>query len=154
MKLTKTLLLTALAVGGLLACASVRAQQSTNMPAIVPSAIAPSTNAPPHHFMGRGMSIDRLAQMLNLTADQKTKVAPIIDERNTKMHDVFQDSTLSPGDRMAKMKQIRADTDAQLKPILSAEQFQKWMQMSQPRMRRQMMPPPASPGAGNGGSAP
>lgn len=147
MKLIKTVFLAALAMGGLLACASVRAQDSTNMPAATPS-----TNAPPHHMMGRGMSMERVAQALNLTDDQKAEVAPILDDQRKKMHDIFQDNTLSRADKMAKIKQIHEDTAAQLKPILTGEQFQKWEKMSQPRQRHPMTPPPAS-GADNGGSA-
>ena len=144
MKMTKTVLLTTLAIGGLLACASARAQESTNMPE------AASTNAAPHHPMFRGPSIQRMALILNLTPDQKTKVEPIMDERDQKMRDIFQDNTLSRDDRMAKIQQIRSDTDTQLKPILTDEQFQKWQQMSQPRHRRMMMQPP---GVTNGATA-
>ncbi len=145
MKLTKTLLLTTLAIGGLLACASVRAQDSTNQPSATPS-----TNAPPHRMMGRGPSIDRLAQILNLTADQKAKVAPILEEQHQKTHKVFLDNTLSRDEKIAQMKEIHDATAAQLKPILTDEQFQKWEKMSQPRQHRPTTPPP---GAGNGASS-
>ena len=150
MKSNKTILLTVLAVGGMLACVSVRAQENTNTPAV-----APSTNAAPHHpMMMRGPSMDRLAQMLNLTPDQKAKVEPVIDQRNEKMRAVFQDQTLSRDDKMAKIKQIRSDTDTQMKAILNDDQFAQWQKLTQPRQRRPMTPPPAAPGASAAPGAP
>ena len=148
MKSTKSLLLATLAIGGLLACASVRAQDSTNT-----SATATSTNAVPHHMMMRGPGIERIAQVLNLTPDQKAKVQPILDDQRQKMHDVFMEGrngTITHDEQMAKMKEIHDATAAQLKSILTDEQFQKWQSMSQPRHRPMMMAPP---GVTNGAAA-
>jgi Spy/CpxP family protein refolding chaperone len=148
MKLTKTLLLTTLALGGLLACLSARAQDSTNL-----SSSATSTNAAPRHMMPRGPGIEHLAQILNLTPDQKVKVKPIMDDQWQKMHQLFmdlRDGTVTRDQRMAKMKEIHDATAAQLKPILTDEQFQKWQSASQPHQRPMMMAPPA---ATNGAAA-
>jgi Spy/CpxP family protein refolding chaperone len=149
MKLTKTILL-ALALGGLLACVSVRAQDSTNA-----AAGAASTNAVPHHPMMRGPSIDRLAQMLNLTADQKAKVQPIMDDNREKMRQLFMDvhnGTVAREDARAKAKEIHDATAAQMKTVLTAEQFQKWQSMSQMRRPPMQTPPAATNNAA--GSAP
>jgi Spy/CpxP family protein refolding chaperone len=135
MKLSKTLFLAALTAASLFAAGSAFGQDTTNAPA----AGAP-TNAPPRGMRGR-MDIGK---MLNLTDDQKAKVQPILDAQRAKMNAVRQDTSLSQDDMRAKMKQIRDDTTAQLKPILTPEQFQKWQTM-QTRMRR-MSPP--------GGNAP
>jgi hypothetical protein len=148
MKSTKTLLLAALALGGLLTCVSARAQDSTNLPAS-----ATSTNAVPRHMMPRGPSVELLAQRLNLTADQKAKVQPIMDDERQKMHQLFMDArngAMTRDERMAKMKEIREATTAQLKPILTDEQFQKWQSMSPSRPRPMMMAPP---GVTNGAAA-
>lgn len=145
----KTVFFAALAAGGLLACASAFAQESTNKPAS-----AWSTNAPPHRAI-RGPDIDRLAQILDLTADQKAKVQPIMDEQWQKIHDLFQQvraGTIAPGQRMAKINEIRNATDAQMKSVLTAEQYQKWQGLSQPRPRMMRPMPPVS--APTNGAAP
>jgi periplasmic protein CpxP/Spy len=136
MKLSKTMFLAALTAAGLFAAGSAFGQQATtNAPAA-----GASTNAPPRAPRGR-MDI---AKMLDLTDDQKAKVQPILDAQRQKMRDVMQDDSLSQDDKRTKMKALRDDTNAQLKPILTPEQFQKW-QAAQARMRR-MAPP--------GGNAP
>jgi len=134
MKLNKTLMLAALTVGGLLAISSANAQDAGT-----PSGAATTTNTAPPAVHRR----PDIAMMLNLTDDQKAKVQPILDAQREKIRAVFQDSSLSPGDRRAKIAAIRADTTAQLKPILTPDQFAKWQKMGS-RMRR-MAPPPGSP---------
>jgi periplasmic protein CpxP/Spy len=131
--------LTALAIGGLLACGPLRAQQTP--PA--PPAGGPSTNAPAH-ALPRGGGIDRLAQALNLTDDQKTQVENLLNTQRQKMTDIRQDDTLSPDDKRAKIKALHDDMNTQMKNILNADQYQKWMSM-QTRTRR-MSPPPAPAG--------
>lgn len=145
MKLIKTLFLTTLTIGSLLACASVQAQDSTNAPTA-----APSTNAPPRHMIPRGPSIEHLAQILNLTADQKAKVEPIMNDQFQKMHQVFMDyrsGALTRDQRMAKMAELHEATTAQLKSILTDEQFQKWEKLTQPHRPPMMAPPGLTNGA-------
>jgi len=134
MKLRKTMFLTALAAAGLFAVGSASAQDAaTNAPAA--GAI---TNAAPHS-MRRGPDI---AKLLNLTDDQKAQVMPIMDAQRKKMSALYNDDSLSTDDKRAKIKAIRYETNAQLKTILTADQYAKWQQ-SQARMRR--MSPPAAP---------
>jgi hypothetical protein len=61
------------------------------------------------------------------------------------LREVRMDDTLSPQEKMAKMKTIMDNTTSQLQPILTPAQFQKW-QMTQPR-RHHMMKPPGSTNA-------
>jgi protein CpxP len=134
MKLIKTTFIAALAAGGLLACGPAFAQNTT------PSGASPSTNAAP--AMSRSGGYARMIQMLNLTEDQKTQVMPILNAQQQQMRAVFQDSSLSPNDKRAKIKTIRDQTNAQLQGILTSDQFAKWQKM-QTRMRR-MTPPPST----------
>ena len=133
MKLIKPLCLAALVAGGLFACnIALLAQDSTNTP--------PAGPRPGGTMRGR-MTIDRIAAQLKLTDDQKAKVAPIIEAQNKKMADLRNDpdfSSLSREDKMAKMKAIHDDTTAQLKPILTDDQFAQWQKMA--RMRRSRCP--------------
>ena len=55
---------------------------------------------------------DHLATLLDLTAEQKTQVQAVLDAEHAKMK--------------AALEQMRADTLAQLKPILTADQLEKF----------------------------
>jgi Spy/CpxP family protein refolding chaperone len=144
MKLSKTMILAALTAASLFAAGSAPGQNTTpNAPAG-----GASTTTPPRAPRQR-MDI---AKMLNLTDDQKAKVQPILDAQRQKMRAVFQDDSLQPEDKRTKLKAIQEDTSAQLKPILTPEQFATWQKL-QTRVRR-MSPPggnaptPGAPAAG------
>jgi Spy/CpxP family protein refolding chaperone len=140
MKLTKAFIFTALAAGSLIACGSTSAQDATNAPAPMLSTNSPATPRP--HPMFRGASIERLAQILNLTDAQKAQVEPIFAAERQKMRDLRNDASLSISDRRSKMLEIRQDTTAQLQPILTTDQFAKWQSLSHPP--RRPMPQPMS----------
>lgn len=140
MKANKTMLITALAVGSLLAWSpALRAGDSTNTPPSTPPAGAPPAGQRPPGMRG-GPTLEQLTQQLNLTDDQKTKVKPILEARDKKIADLRADTSLSQEDRWAKMQAIRQDTSTQLKAILTTEQFEKYQQMTQ--RRRPGGPPP------------
>ena len=151
MKSTKTLFLTALAVGSLLAFGTVaNAGDTTNTPPSAPPAGGPPPGGP---GMRGQAGFDRIAEQLKLTDDQKPKVKAILEDQRKKMGELRQDTSLSPEDRMAKMKTIRENTATQMKAVLTADQFQKWQDMqSQMRNRRPGGPPPNGQNAG--GTAP
>ncbi|MGA2802449.1 MAG: hypothetical protein ABSE97_08810 [Verrucomicrobiota bacterium] len=139
MKANKTMLITALAVGSLLAWSpALRAGDSTNTPPSTPPAGAPPAGQPPR------AGFERWAEQLNLTADQKPKVQAIMDTQMQKMRDLRQDTSLTAEDRKAKMKTIREDIATQMKAVLTPEQFQKWQDMR----NRRNGPPPGGPNAG------
>jgi Spy/CpxP family protein refolding chaperone len=152
MKIIKAFVFTVLATGSV-ACGSALAQDSTNAP--VPPPPAMSTNRPPRPPMiFRGGSVDRLAQILNLTDAQKTQVQPIFDAEHQKMRDIRDDNSLSIAEKRAKMQETRDATTAQLQPILTQEQFTKWQNMTHPRRPgRPPTPPPVSTNTPSG-SAP
>jgi Spy/CpxP family protein refolding chaperone len=138
MKLTKPLIIAALVAGNL--CAwdiALRAQSTNNTPP-----------AGPRGGMRGGPGIDQLAQQLNLTDDQKTKVKPILDAQQQKMRDLRGDTSLSPDDRRAKMQGIRDETTTQMKAVLTPDQFEKWQTMMQ-RGRRPGGPPAGGANAGS-----
>jgi hypothetical protein len=139
MKCTKTTILTLAAVGGLLACGSLPAQESTNAPAANPAA---STNAAPHTMM-RGPNMDGLARMLNLTDAQKSQFEPVLVSEYQQIHTLFQDTTLSPQEKRDQITAIRNATNTKLQAILNPDQFARWQKMTQPRSHR-MMPPPTT----------
>ena len=120
MKITKTLFVAALAASALLAGPSSRA--------------ADSTNTPPAAMQARGGStLERLTKTLDLTDDQKPKVKAALDAQQTKIKALREDSSLSQDDRRAKLKTIREETSADLKKVLTDEQYAKYEKLSQRR---------------------
>jgi Spy/CpxP family protein refolding chaperone len=142
MKLNKTLIIAALVAGSVFAADySARAQDSTNTP--------PAGARPPGAPGARGrMNFDNIAKQLNLTDDQKEKAKPVFQDMTQKFTDLRQDSTLSPTDRRAKMKEIRDGADSKFKEIYTPEQYDKWMKMTQGTRRPTATPnnPPAAGG--------
>ena len=147
MKSTTTTFFAALAAGGLLACTSVRAQNSTTNAA----AANPSTNAMPH-MAPRGVNVDGFARALNLTDDQKTQVQPILLDEYNQRREIVTDRTLSGDEKRQKVIDLHNETATKLKPILTDEQFKKWNMMA-PHSRRLTPPPPAMSGGTNAPAA-
>ncbi len=160
MKATKPLIITALVAGTLLAWTlALHAQNATNTPPPAPPAGGPPPGAPPGGPGMRGRpNFDAVAQQLNLTDDQKPKFRSIMESRMQKMRALRQDpdfASMSPEDRGAKMRAIQDDTEAQMKALLTPEQFEKWQKMPQMGMRgRRMGPPPGGPNAGGTNAPP
>jgi Spy/CpxP family protein refolding chaperone len=130
------MLMAALALGALLACSSSLRAADTNTPA----------GTPPAGERGPGMRGGRpdLAKTLDLTEDQKPKVAAIMKEAGEKRKALREDTSLSQEDKRAKAKALQADTTAQMKAVLTADQFAKYEKMG-PGMRRNA-PPAGGPG--------
>ena len=134
------MLIAALAAGSLLVWSPALRADDTNTPPSTPPAGAPPAGQRPPGIRG-GPNLDQLAQQLNLTDDQKAKVKPILEARDKKMADLRGDTSLSQEDRRTKMQSIREETTAQMKAVLTPEQFDKWQKTAQ-RGRRPGGPPP------------
>jgi Spy/CpxP family protein refolding chaperone len=138
MKANKTMLIAALAAGSLLVWSPALRADDTNTPPSTPPA-----GAPPAGQHSPGMRGGPNLDQLNLTDDQKPKVQAIVEAQREKMRELRQDTSLTPEDRRAKAKAIRADTDAKMKDVLTPEQFEKWQKMPAMGMRdRRNGPPP------------
>lgn len=70
-----------------------------------------------------------LSKELDLTADQQTKVKPIVDDTFKQMQQLREDTSLSDQDRHAKMKQTHDSALAQVRPMLNADQQKKLDEM-------------------------
>ena len=77
-----------------------------------------------------------LAKKLNLTADQKNQILPILTDRQQQMKSIHEDSSLSQADRRTKMRSVFEDSDAKIKAVLNDDQKQKYDQMQQERRER------------------
>ena len=102
-----------------------------------------------HHMMGN--PLEHLSDKLNLTADQKTKVQPIIDQSRPQLAAIHQEA-------MEKMRTILESAGAQIRPLLTAQQQEKFdaMKQAHQEMRKAMQdakqsdPNNAGPGPGPG----
>lgn len=64
------------------------------------------------------MMLERLGEDLNLTADQKAKVQPIVDQARPQIRAIHEEA-------MQKTKAIMDNTMTQIRPLLTPEQQQK-----------------------------
>jgi Spy/CpxP family protein refolding chaperone len=70
--------------------------------------------------------MERQLESLNLTADQKAKVQPILDQAKPKMEEIHRDAT-------QKTKALMEDTMAKIRPMLTTEQQTKLDEMKNNR---------------------
>ena len=67
---------------------------------------------------GHRNPLDGISETLNLTADQKAKVQPILDQAKPQMAAIHQDA-------MQKSKAVMDDTMSKIRPLLAADQQKK-----------------------------
>jgi len=81
---------------------------------------------------GRGGQeyINKMAEDLKLTDEQKTKVEKVMTEQREKMRGA---RDLSEDQRREKFKTMREEMDKKMKEILTAEQYTKWEKERQQR---------------------
>jgi hypothetical protein len=91
---------------------------------------AGSGSSSPHSAVGKAPanSPDAIEndEALNLTPEQKDKVASIRSAAKQQMSDVEKDKTLTDDQRTKKMKQITKETRAQVFAVLSPDQQKTW----------------------------
>ena len=93
--------------------------------------------------------LKRMTKDFNLTADQQSKIKPILVDEQKKMDDLRNDSS---GDRQAmrgKMMDIRKDTNDQVRALLDDKQKEKFDKQEQEREDR--MPNRRGGPGGSGG---
>lgn len=138
MKMHKISLLAAVAAGALFALTpSLRAEDK---PAKAPKAERPEGGP---RGGQRGDMLKEMAEKLNLTAEQKTKLQEAFKAQRENRKDL-KDAT--PEERRAAMKEAREAMDAKIKEILTPEQYAKWEKIRQENR-------PGGPG-GPGGKRP
>jgi Spy/CpxP family protein refolding chaperone len=114
-------------------------------------ALFAATSRPAHAFQGSDSAADepaagawptpeqvvaKLNSQLSLTDDQKTKITPIIAERQEKLK-TLADSSGRRHRKARKAKSIIEDSDKKINAVLTGEQRQKYAEMEQ-QMRAQM----------------
>jgi len=78
---------------------------------------------------GPGNRVDEMAERLQLTADQKTKVQQILSDSREQLRALRRESE-------PKVADIRRQADERLQTVLTPEQWQKFQGMRDDRQRR------------------
>jgi Spy/CpxP family protein refolding chaperone len=126
MKKNKYKVLPALALGGLLALGpAVHAQVQTNSPPV-----------PGQRGSRLRQHFAKVVQELKLTGEQKSKIRAVFQSEREKIKALRTDASLTRAQRRAEVWEIRADFIAQMKGILTAEQFEKWLQIREETKQR------------------
>lgn len=63
---------------------------------------------------------------LNLTDAQKEQLKPIYQEQGEKLRELYQDTSLSIPEKLAKVKAMNKEVAPKLKKVMDAEQYAKW----------------------------
>ncbi len=70
--------------------------------------------------------LEAVAQVLNLSPQQRSQLEPIVNAERPKVQAVMQDPNLTPKEKKSKLKHIHAQTDPLVQSILSPTQYQQW----------------------------
>ncbi|HET6383881.1 MAG TPA: hypothetical protein VFJ58_10855 [Armatimonadota bacterium] len=121
---------------------------STSFMAAPPAAQAAGAKhaAKPH----RVNQLERILRALNLTAEQKDQLKAIRKSNREQVVAIRKDTTLAPGQRKAKMKDLRKDTRTKLMAVLTPEQKAKFKSMMKEARQKARA---ARKAAANGGAA-
>lgn len=125
MKRSTYALLAAVVAGSLIGLGSVA--QAQEAPKTETKTNAPAVRAP----MDR---TEYWARLLGLSAEQRDKMRPILEEEAKKYAELRTQRELTQQDRSAKAKEIREAISAKVKPILTPEQWEKYSKRFQPRV--------------------
>ena len=113
----------------------------------------PVDHSPAAQQRGRQARVDHMTKDLNLTADQQSKIKPILVDQQKKMEDLRNDSNTDRKAMRDKMLQIRKDASDQIRALLDdkqKEKFDKQEEQRDDRMENRRGGRPGGPG-GQGG---
>ncbi len=119
-------------------CAAVAgAHQDASSQSTPPPSAAPSDSGGGHMDNPGRMNPDTPEEdaALNLTDDQKSKIAAIRADNKDQMKAIKKDTTLSDSDRQTKMKELHKSTRAQVWAVLTPDQQKQWA--AEERARRE-----------------
>jgi|GEM_PF-6008613 len=119
MKFNKTVIAVLATV--LFSCAFAGAQQ-----------VGPSHGTPPAHFQNhKHAGFGNLIKELGLNPGQTNKIKAIMGTQRSKMMELRKNTTLTPEQKKADMKQIRSHARAEMMKVLSPTQRTKFKQIMQ-----------------------
>lgn len=132
-----------LALGSSLTAVAQNSAPSPQPEAAPPTQSNPAQDAQQHKgpAQGQGTSVD---EELQLTQDQKDKIAALVDDENKEIGAVRDDASLTLEQKQQKVLQIRQAAVPKIKAVLTPEQLQK-LSVIQERNRQQQQNSPPTP---------
>jgi hypothetical protein len=82
--------------------------------------------------------LEKMSAELNLTPEQKIQIAPILKEKALRVQAIRENPSLTPAVKAMAVKQVHKQTDSQLKPILTPQQWSKLQVMRQQAKQQKM----------------
>jgi Spy/CpxP family protein refolding chaperone len=116
-------MLVVLTLSSLLALSSVASAQTASRLPVQPTGNLGGPRAV-------GGPLQKMKRALALTNEQVKQLDPIMKDQQAKVAAVRSNTTLSHQDKMARLNQIWAATDLQVKSVLTPEQARKWDKMT------------------------
>jgi Spy/CpxP family protein refolding chaperone len=92
--------------------------------------------------------LDAMTKSLDLTAEQREKVKPILEEQMKQMEAVRADQSMSAEQKRAKSQEIRKEYNDKIEQVLTPEQKEKFKKMQQEQRSRRPRQAPSSAGEG------
>lgn len=142
----KVLIVASLAIASL-PCSQIAFGQQTSPSSSdqsIPSTSVPTTTG---GWPTPDEAVTRLSSKLNLSDDQKSKITPIIADRQAKMRELA-DSSGRRLQKARKAKSIMSDSDRKIEALLTSDQKKTYEQMKEER-REQMQSRMQQRGNGN-----
>jgi hypothetical protein len=78
---------------------------------------------------GAQAQFENMATQLKLSDDQKAKLKPIVQEEAKKLREIRQDTAMNTQEKRAKVRELRDEYTAKIKPVLTAEQFDQYKKL-------------------------
>lgn len=76
-----------------------------------------------------GTKFSKIAQVLNLSPQQRSQLQPIVQAEAPKIQSIRQDPNLSGKEKAEKLKEVHGETDSLVKSILNPTQYKQWQQI-------------------------
>jgi Spy/CpxP family protein refolding chaperone len=126
---------------------------------LTPAQAADQSNTRPNQGQGqeqrrqqmRQQRMERLSQELSLTEVQKKKVAALWDKQAAKLRELRAENQADPAQRREHMQTLRKEMNAEMKKLLTTEQFAKYETIENERLNRMRQGGQRGPGQGGGG---
>jgi hypothetical protein len=75
---------------------------------------------------GGSDKVEKVAQVLNLSPQQKSQLAPILEAEAPKVKAITGDPNLSGPEKVKRLKAVHSQTDPLVKSILNPTQYKQW----------------------------
>jgi len=80
--------------------------------------------------------VQRLAQVLNLTPQQKSQLTPILEAEGPKVQSIVHDPNLPPKAKEKQLQVVYDQTDPLVKAILTETQYKMWKQIRKDELEK------------------